>query len=271
MADPYVIALDDPFEGTTGSADLSAGEAAYFDGTDWEKADADAVTTYAEAIVVSESKVGEKVALTRHCRIVDIDAPYTQGGAAYLSSPAGAVTQTRPTGATAVKQVLGFALSTSVLECFIKPPEEVTVPLVVTGATSAYALLDTGNHGGPTLDAQNETCSLVAQIPENAVELVIAYLWLAAEATAGTPTADITVGSAIDGAQHDAVTADATLTNQALEGAAADEMERLTITTGIDATDIFRPGALIGVKVLKDDAGTDISIVFGGVMVCRCV
>jgi len=131
--------------------------------------------------------------------------------------------------------------------------------------------LDSGNFGGFTQDAQNEVSTFICQIPENAVSVEVAYLWLAAEATSGTPTFDLTVGSAVDGAAHDAVTADSTLENQAREGAAADEMQRTTMTTGLDATNIFRPGALLGAKAKQDDSGTDISIMFSGEIVFNCV
>ena len=196
-----------------------------------------------------------------------VSGSFTADAEQYLGT-AGAITATRPTTDASLRQRVGRAISTSQASLEIRGFREVAVPLVTTGATSAYALLDSGNFGGPTLDANTETLTLFGIIPENAVSLVIAKLHLAAEAYAGTPTMDITVGSSVDGVQHDAVTADATLTNKSRAGgAAADEYEVLDITLGFDATNIFRPGAGIGVKCTQDDGGTDISFVFGGTLI----
>ena len=245
------------------------------DGTNWVKADADTPSLYAQWICTQSVSAGGSATYTMPvCKegvFVDTDAPYTLGNLQYLSATAGAHTATRPTTNSQLRQVVGQALSTSEVHLRIPPVREQMVPLILTGATSAYAVLDSGDYGGPTLDAQNETLSLVAVVPENAVSLSIAKLYLAAEATSGTPTMDVTVSSAVDGAQWDAVTADSTLVNQVREGAAADEMQVTDITTGFDATDIIRPGAILGVKCLQDDAGTDISFVFGGALYFRVV
>ena len=262
MADPYVRQARGVFTGTVGSTSLTAGDAVYFDGTDWEKADADDNTKFAEAIAVNSFSLGEVGAFCRSCIIVDIDATYTQGDQYYLSETAGAITATRPTTDASLRQLLGFALSTKELYVDIAPVREQSVDMAPRGATSAYTVMDSGNLGGDTLDANTETALFCVQEPDNAVGIEVAYIWAAADATAGTPTMDVTVGSAMNGVQHDAVTADATLVNQAREGAAAHEMEKLTATTGFDATNIQRAGALLSVKCAQDDAGTDISWVF---------
>jgi hypothetical protein len=46
-------------------------------------------------------------------------------------------------------------------------------------------------------------------------------------------------------------------------------MKDLDISTALDATDIIRPGAALGFKFAQDDAGTDISFIFGGYIVFR--
>lgn len=246
-----------------------------WNGSAWVKADADTPSLYARWICMNSVEAGGSstysMPVCKEGVFVDLDAPYTADDIIYLSATAGAHTATRPTTDGQLRQAVGQALSTSAVHFRLNPAREQMVALITTGATSAYAVLDSGNYGGPTLDAQNETLSLVCVVPENAVGLVIAKLYLAAEATAGTPTMDITVSSAVDGAQWDAVTADATLANAVREGATADEMQVTDITTGFDATDIIRPGAILGVKCLQDDAGTDISFVFGGAMYFKVV
>lgn len=263
---PYVRQARGMFSVTIGSTAVAAGDLLYFDGTDWELASNAANTTYAEAIAVSSYISGAVGNVCLSCILVDIDAPYTAEDNYFLST-AGAITATRPTTAGALVQVVGFGLSTSELSLVISAPREMLVHMDSRGATSAHAVLDSGNFGGWTLDAQNEVAVLSCMVPQNCVGLEIAYGWTAAEASAGTPTYDITVGSALSGAQHDAVTADATLANQAAEGTAPDEVLRFDMTTGFDATDILRPGALLGVKFLADDAGTDIRFALGVDMV----
>lgn len=278
-----VLEASDIFEVLCGSAAVVVGNLVYDDGTDWELADADASSTgtiFAMAIAVSDAPIGGVLKVARKAVLFDLDDnSYSSNtyDTLYLDTTAGAISTTRPTAASAVVQVVGHAYKVSggtgsqVAVVDINGPYEVSKPFVVTGATSALAVIDSGNFGGETQDAQNEVTTLICQIPQNAVSIEIAYLWLAAEATSGTPTFDLTVGSAIDGAQHDAVTADSTIANSAREGAAADEIQRTDITTGLDATNIFRPGALLGAKANQDDGGTDISVIFTGEIVFNCV
>jgi hypothetical protein len=256
------------------SVAVKAGQLLAWDGDSWELADADSPSTKSAKLIAGGNADGSgAVTITayKEALLYDADAPYTVGAKQYLSGTAGAHTETRPATDGQLRQVVGEALTTDTAHLMIAPVREVPAPIVVTGATSAFASLDSGDFGGPTLDAQNEVAHLVCAVPENAIGVAAARLYLAAEASAGTPTFDLTVSSALDGEQWDAVTADSTLANQALEGGAADELQVLSITTALDATNIIRPGALLGLKALKDDAGTDISFIFGGVVVFNCV
>ena len=280
------IAIKEAFEvwaGLAGSADIKRGDLVYDDGTDWELSDADAdsiATQFAQAVAVSSAKSGEQVLLARKAVLFDGDDNSFSTSTTdilYLSATAGAITSTRPTGANNVKQVVGQAYKqhggtgAQLAIIDIKGPYEMVVELIARGATSAYTVMDSGNFGGFTLDAQNETALFSCLIPENAIGIEIAYIWSAVTATAGTPTFDTTVGSVISAAQHDVVTADATLVNKAMEGSAVDEVLRMDATTGFDATNIFRPGALLGVKCNKDDAGTDIGWILAVQIVFKCV
>lgn len=257
MAAPYVRQARGVFTGTVGSTDLAAGDAVYFDGTDWEKADADDNTKYAEAIATNAFSSGDVGSFCTSCIVVDTDAPYTQGDQYYLSETAGAVTATRPTTAASLRQVLGFGLSTSELKMDVPPVRELPLSYKFDYGTGDGGQLDSGDFLSARLDAQNEDIGATFAMPQNAVGLEIAYLYLAAEATAGTPTCDITVSGAADGEQWDATTADSTLANQTAEGAAADEIHRIDVTTGFDAAGVLQPDNVIGFHILKDDAGTD--------------
>ena len=241
------------------------------DATGFVKADADTVSLYAQGIALQDGVSGDVISMAfGSVTGEDTDAPYTLGGIVYTSGTAGAHTQTRPATAGQLRQAVGFAISTSIVKFNFQGLKEVTVPWVVVSATSAHAVLDSGDFGGPTLDAQNETLLLTQQVPENAVSVAKSVIRVAAEATAGTPTMDITVSSNLgDNTQWDAVAADATLVNQAREGTNADDITEISVTTGLDATNILRPGAVLGMKCLQDDAGTDISFVLGGYTVYR--
>jgi len=259
------------FSGLAGSTTISRGDLVYDDGTDWELADASALTTYAMAVAVSDAPIGGNVLLARSAVLFDGDDNSFSSNTfdtLYAHTTAGGISATRPTAANAVVQVVGHAYKVhggtgaqlAVID--IKGPSELSVTASYKFATSANAVLDSGPYGSGTLDAANEVAVFATQIPQNAVSIEVAYAWVAAEATAGTPTMDVVVGSAIDGAQHDAVTADTSIDAVAMEGSAADEMQRSDITTGFDATNIFRPGALLGIKINQEDSGTDVTFVF---------
>mgnify|MGYP001563449545 CR=1 FL=1 len=273
MADVFVRQARATFAGTVGATAISAGDLVYFDGTDWELADADNATKFAEAVAVASYASGAAGFFCRSCILVDTDAPYTQGDQYYLSETAGALTATRPTTDGSLRQCVGFGLSTSEVYVDIAPVRELNVHMDTRGATSAFTMLDTGNFGGAMLDADAEIANAITMIPDNCVALEIAYLWAGVEGTTNTPVAAFTTGSTLgaSGVQHDAVTADATLTAQTLEGAAADEIVKLAFTTQMDATNIIRPGALVGVKAIYTDGGTDVAWIFGIDLVCLVV
>ena len=263
--------LGGPDMGTvTASTEIKKGDAVWHNGTSWALADASDATKPAQGFALNDvdsaQDLTQRLNVSRHVYVIDEDAPFTAGDAEWLSETAGAITHTRPTTAAALKQPLGEALTTKICERVIRPSSYVHVPIVLQYATSANALLDSGNFAGATVDAQNEVATFFAVVPENAIRLEKAAFYLAAE-TDATPTFDLTVGSAIDGAQHDAVTAAASFTDSAREGAAAADMQETDITSAFDATSIIRPGAALGIKATKDDSGTVVSIIFGGYMV----
>ena len=78
MADPHVFKAENVFSATIGSTDVTAGDMMYFDGTDWELADASAHTTFCEAMAVNTYDSGDVGVLCTGGMLVDTDAPYTQ-------------------------------------------------------------------------------------------------------------------------------------------------------------------------------------------------
>lgn len=267
-----------PMEGIAPASgtQLSEGNAVHDDGTNWVLADADTpATLFCEGIVVRPGLGGEvsggKLAVVRNCILYDSAAGYTRNGTLYLSGTAGALTHTRPTAAGRLRQVVGRAFSTSRARIEVKLPYEVMAPIYLKGATSAAAALDSGNFFGPTLDAATELAYMQAEIPDNAIAVAYANLWLAVEATSDTPLFAITVASAVGADQWDDVTVDSTLTASSPEGTNADEIVKLDFATALDATNIFRPGAVLGIKITSSDAGTIVRHTLGGQIVCRVV
>ncbi len=260
MADPYVRQASGIFTGVVGSTDIAVGTPIYFDGTDWEKADATDHTKYAEAIAVHNYSAGETGVFCRRCILNDIDSSsYTQADQYFLSATAGAITATRPTGAANLVQVLGEGISTNELYIDIPPVTEHHVWLTNTATTSAEdggVQLDSGNHGSHATNADDEDIFFTLEIPSNCVGLEIAHLWNAAEDVGNTPQFALTVGAGSDGEDHTATTADTTVTGTSI-GATADDLYKIAITTSFDATGIWQCGNLLGIKYTEASGTTD--------------
>ncbi len=265
---------------------VSVGTLLYIDGSgNLALADADAAASYAQLISMQAMRENDEVnraqvAVCTQALLYDSDAPYTTLQQQYLSSTAGAFTGTRPAtlDTSRLGQVVGFTLSTSLVRLDIKTPYEVHDYQQFTASLGEAAVaLDSGPFTGISdLNADNDDVALTVRIPDNAVALVGAYMSYGLEAVAGgTRTAAITVGSALHGAQHDTVTADSSETAVALSAATGydvDDIGIIDVSAAFNATNIIRPGALLGVSVNSDlSAGTDSGFIFGIEFIWRCV
>ena len=257
MADPYVRQARGVFTGTVGSTGITAGDAVYFDGTDWELADADDNTKFAEAIAISTFLTTQTGAFCRSCIIVDTDAPYTQGDQYFLSATAGSITATRPTGANNLVQVLGFGLSTTELYVDIPPVKEMIVNLNLnsdgTAVHSQY-----GDFTGVLLGAVNEAAGGSLEVPANCVGLEIAHLWWCGVGTAldASDTYTIDVSSGVD--DETTTTTTDGITAAALTCAASD-INKADVSTAFDATGLIEAGNVLSVDIDKaaEGAGGD--------------
>jgi len=254
MADAYVRQARGVFTGTVGSTDLTAGMPVYFDGTDWEKADADDNTLFTEAIVVNNVSIGEVGAFCRSCIIVDTDAPYTQGDQYYLSATAGTITATRPTGANNLVQVLGFGLSTTELYVDIPPVKEhiVNVQLAPDGTA---VMSQYGDFTGVLLDAAAEAAGGSLEVPANCVGLEIAHLWWTGVGTAldASDTYTIDVSAGVD--DETTTTTTDGIAAAALTVAAAD-INKADVSAAFDGTGVIEAGNVLGIDVDKAAEGT---------------
>jgi len=256
-SDPYVRQAKGVFTGTIGSTAVVAGDAVYFDGTDWELADADDNTKYAEAFAVNSFSAGDVGVFCTECIIVDIDAPYTQGDTYYLSATAGDLTATRPTGAVNLAQVLAFGLSTSELHARVKIPEEVTINVQMLADSSATsALTYNGDWLGVSLLAANDACGGAFVFPQNTVGIVTAYAWHTNNASSPALDASDTMTIDVSAGVDDETTTTTTdgITSTALT-VADNDLARTDISTAFDATGIVEPGNVCGIDILKDAEG----------------
>ncbi len=244
------------FSATIGSTAVIAGDAVYFDGTDWELADADDETKFAEAFAVNTLASGDVGNLCTSAIIVDNDAPFTQGNTMFLSTTAGDLTATRPTGANNLMQVLGFALSTTELKVEAKIPYEVHVSLTPMQDESGV-MAQNLDYTGPNLGAVSQACGYTCMVPQNAVGLQIAYLWWTS--LAGGATLDACDTYTIDvsaGVDDETVTATTDGIAAATLAVAADDLNRADVSAAFNTAGIIQPGNILGIDVDKAAEGS---------------
>ena len=254
MADPYVRHAQDVFSATIGSTAVTAGDIVYFDGTDWELADASAHTTFGEAIAVNTYASGDVGVLCTGGVLVDTDAPYTQGAAMYLSETAGAITATIPTTNAALKQVVGFAISTSTVRVNVRIPsyQNQFFPVSAYDTSGEPGLgVVTDGWPGPGLDGASETAYIVGRFPDNFVELEMARIVTSNTASSAVDY-DFTVAAGYDNASNAQATGTA-ITASTSEPTPADN---LLVTFDVSAAlDSGLPGPGRNFSILIDPDG----------------
>ena len=271
MADPHVEQAQDKFTATIGSTDVTAGDILYFDGTDWELADADDNTKFAEAMVVNSFDSGDVGVLCRRGIIRDTDAPYTQGASMYLSTTAGDLTATRPTGAENLMQIVGFALDTERVAVDIKPLHEETINLTpITDGTAVFS--QTNDFTGVLLAAASEAAGYTFMVPQNMVENVIQYLWWCGKGTA-LDTSDTYTIDVSGGVDDETTSATTDGISAAALTVAASDINRADVSAAFDASGLLAPGNIIGVDVDKaaEGSGGDDPVMLACSVVIRCV
>jgi len=257
MADPYVRQARGVFTGTIGSTDVTAGDAVYFDGTDWELADADDNTKYAEAFAVNSSSAGEVGTFAQSGIIVDTDAPYTYSNTHYLHTTAGSLTATRPTGANNLIQVLGYALSTSELKVEARIPHEITVSMQFPYTTHAAPQDRDNDYMGLGLDDDNAEVGCGFMVPQNCVSTtaVISYLWWCGTGTLLDTSDTYTID--VSGGVDDETTS---LTTDGISAAslavAANDLANADVSAAFNASGIIEAGNYVGIAVKKAAEGT---------------
>ena len=272
MANPFFAEVYGVFAGTVG-LDVTAGDPMYFDGTNWVLADSTDNTKFAEAFVVESFKSGERGILCTGGILVDTDAPYTQGVNQYLSTTATtitATTETRPTGALNLMQILGFAVDTSTLKLFTPPLHEVTVncsPMPDPDSIFSQNL----DYTGVLLTAVTQAVGYTFMVPQNMVENVIEYLWFTNGA--GAPALDSTNTYTIDvsaGINSDTNTVGGDGIASTAMTLTDNDVARQDVSAAF--TSNLNPGRIVGIDVEKDAETTAHDpLMLSFAVVLRCV
>jgi hypothetical protein len=255
-SDPHVIDAKGIFTGTVGSTALVAGDMVYFDGTDWEKADATDNTKYAEAFSVSSVASADVGMFATSGIIEDIDASYTQGADQILSATAGAITETRPTGAENLVQVVGAALSTSLVHVQIRIPHEVTVSLQFPYTTHGAPQDRDNDFAGLGLDDTSAEVHCGFMVPQNTVSTSaeIAYFWLCGTGVA-LDASDTYTFDASGGINGETTSATTDGISAAALTVAADQLARKDVSAGLNVAGLISPGNYVGIAIKKAAEG----------------
>lgn len=246
-----------------GSTSVTAGDMLFSSSGLWELADADDNTKFAEAIAIGDYASGEISTLCTSCIIVDTTAPYTQGDQYFLSTTAGAVTATRPTGANALVQVVGFGLSGTELKADVPIVREQSffIPASWGAATSADTLQNT-YMVAKSVAADSDSVGGALAIPHNVVGLEAAFFWMNVEDTLMSGGYTFGTFAGVDDQAHSAHSD--TISEVAISPTTAFDYVRDTVTAGFDAAGLIDAGNVVTWGAIKQsETGGDDWQTFG--------
>ena len=150
-------------------------------GTNWVHASAtDAATNlYAQYLAMQSGKSGDVIKGCKGCVLYDADAPFTTANAPeYLSGTAGLLTQVRPATAGDVIQIVGRAISTSLVRIDIAPPKEVEVFIrpdtYDTTTEPGLGVIDSPLWVGPAIDSAGEDVYFQGRFPSGVLSVDLA-------------------------------------------------------------------------------------------------
>ena len=262
------------FELPAGEA-VQQGDLLFFDSgnSDYRLADADAaavsdVMRFAQFIALSDTILSGDGGVVLACKEAVLYDPdnnsfgSTVDAPLYLSTTAGGITSTRPTGANDIKQRVGTTINrdgdTGGTYAHVRlSVSEITINLMLPYAVSAAPVDRDNDFVGIGLDDTSAEVGGSFMVPENATGRgpVIAYLWWCGTGTvldsSDTYTFDVSAG--IDDETTSATTDGITAASLAV---AANDLNRATVTTGFDASGVIQPGNIVGVVVKKAAEGT---------------
>ena len=227
--------------------------------TDYRDADASDEATYAQFIVLDDVAAdGDPVRVAKWAIMEDtddngisasIDAPL------YLSATAAEFTTTRPTGANDLKQRVGVTImrhggtGASLAFINIRDPWEQMVWVDLPYAEGSAAVTADADWSALSMTADADAAHGVSMVPENAVSLVQARLWIYNEDTlaGGSYTVDVSAGVSDEaGTAHEDG-----ITSTAVAVLTADDLVSVDISAAFDGAGLIDPGNHFGVDIAK--------------------
>jgi hypothetical protein len=250
---------------------VTAGDLIYYDTSDAEfkLADADAVAS-AATYIAAHGQTGDGTNVARlhgvkRAEIYDEDAPFTAGSAIYLAinttdnlitDAARNLTHTAPTGVSTLIQKVGEAITTkrAIIDLGVTKEVEVVGHFAVYGGTGASVLIDAGPAAGQSMLAANDYVSYHVPIPENAIAIVRGRQQFSTNQTLdATDTVSYAISSSDVGLENAVVT---DTIAAAANATTEDLVNEFTLTGGLDAAGILKPGGSLFIKALAAVQGS---------------
>jgi len=253
-----------------------AGDLIYYDTGDAEfkLADADAVAS-AATYIAAHGQTGDGTNVARlhgvkRAEIYDEDAPFTAGSAIYLDEEVSSnlitdaarnLTHTAPTTVSALVQKVGEAITTkrAIVDLGVVKEVEVVGHFAVYGGTGGNLLVDAGPAAGQSMKAAADFVSYHVPIPENAIAIVRGRQQFSTNQTlhATEDTVSYAMSSSDVGLENAVVT---DTIAAAANATTEDLVNEFTLTGGLDAAGLCKPGGSLFIKATaaaQGDAGDD--------------
>jgi hypothetical protein len=252
-----------------------AGDLIYYDTGDAEfkLADSSAVAS-AATYIAAHGQTGDGTNVARlhgvkRAEIYDEDAPFTAGSAIYLDEEVSSnlitdaarnLTHTAPTTVSALVQKVGEAITTkrAIVDLGVVKEVEVVGHFAVYGGTGGNLLVDAGPAAGQSMKAAADFVSYHVPIPENAIAIVRGRQQFSTNQTLdATDTVSYAMSSSDVGLENAVVT---DTIAAAANATTEDLVNEFTLTGGLDAAGLCKPGGSLFIKATaaaQGDAGDD--------------
>ena len=264
MADPVVNQIVDTAITIESSVACSIGDLMAINSSgNWVKAIATTPSLYAQGVCVTDGAlVGQmyQVKITKRAYISDADFPYTTNARQYLSETAGAHSANRPDTDGSLVQIVGRAISTTIVYFDIKSPtlKNSYIPRDGYDTTGEPGLGATdAGWAGPQIDAAAElTFTQPFRVPHNCCSPILKAVMLFDSINVSVLDTDITVVGAYDGASNVQDTG-TSLIGQDFDDADADNViQSIDVAAALD-TGLWTPGRNFQMKIDPDTITND--------------
>jgi len=248
MADPALNQLVDAAVTVRSTVACSIGDLLAINSSGvWVAADASTASLFAQGVCVTDGVQSDQiyeVSISKRAYISDADIPYTMNARQYLSATAAGHTETRPTTDGDLIQIVGRAISTSIVYFDIKSAwlENAYVPrdLLDTSSEPGIGTADAG-WAAAQLTAVETAYTSPFRVPHNCCSAILKANLVFDSINASAGDLDITVVGAYDGASNVQDTGTAIEAGDWAQTDADNIMLSVDISTVLD-TGLWTPG-----------------------------